>query len=303
MSNGLPNAGFLELTAGWSKSEVLGLAVDESQRGSPGRAALVASGTTSAAGQTVKVWVDASRRPAITSGMVEVSGCVAAFINGVSVTPQVRVVYRNSIGNQVAVGNVPVRPPVLRQHGEARDGLGDTYWTFWARLAVPAGTATIDVEAVVVTTTPGAVVIALLKPMLDRVDPARVMPLPWDPGVHADTSLQLGIWPQVLRPFREGSRSEPQPDRVEFQGSSGRPASRKTSLDPVRRFQGSLRCDVVQRSALEEFWREGPGDFWFVEPDTERLCVASRASDGAPRSSGVHGALTQMDVALWLETA
>lgn len=303
MSNRLPNAGFLELTAGWSKSELLGLSVDEHQRGAPGRAVLVAAGTTTAPGQTVKAWVDAPRRPAITSGMIEVAGGLSAFVAGATVTPQARVVFRNSAGNQVAAEPIEVRPALLTQHGEARDGLLDTFGSFWARLPVPAGTATVDLEAVVVTPQPATVEIALLKPMLDRVTANRADPLPWDPGVHVDAGLQLGVWPQVLRPFRQGSRSEPQPDRLEFAGSAGRPASRRISPDPVRKFQGNLRCDVVQRSALETFWREGAADFWFVEPDTERLCVASRAADGGPRPSSTHGALTQMDLALWLETA
>ena len=63
-----------------------------------------------------------------------------------------------------------------------------------------------------------------------------------------------------------------------------------------------MRCDAVQREALEAFARTA-GDFWFVEPDSDRLCVASFAADGAPRMVESRGPTVMMTVALWLETA
>jgi hypothetical protein len=64
-----------------------------------------------------------------------------------------------------------------------------------------------------------------------------------------------------------------------------------------------MRCDAVQRATLEAFHRATPRGFWFVEPDTDRLCVADFADDGAPRLTEAAGPTSILSVALWLETA
>ncbi|ASE39141.1 hypothetical protein CEP68_06290 [Brevundimonas vesicularis] len=139
--------------------------------------------------------------------------------------------------------------------------------------------------------------------MVARVPIGRSVPMPWDPGQHGDDDLNFAAWPDILRPFRGGGGGEVQPGRVEYQSGAGRPKSRRVALDPVRKFMGQVRCDGIERAALEQFWREGPGDFWIVEPDTDRLCVASWAADGAPIMMEGRGLTCLMQVGLWMETA
>ena len=145
--------------------------------------------------------------------------------------------------------------------------------------------------------------VLLLKPMVARVPAGRTLPLLWTPGQHNGADLAFASWPDILRPFRAGAGGEVQPGRVEYQAGAGRPKSRRVALDPVRKFMGQVRCDGVERAALEQFWREGAGDFWIVEPDTDRLCIASWSADGAPMMIEQRGLTCMMQVGLWMETA
>ena len=304
MANRLTNAGFLAQAEGWTASAPLTLSIDETVRGDAGRLVLRGAGNASGAAQTATVQPATASRPAAAAGeMVEVHGAVAAFVAGAAATPTVRLVFRDGAASQISATSLTLRAPVLTLHGLAQHGLIDTFHRFHARLAAPVGTATATIDAAATAPTLGqSIEIVLLRPFLDILPAGRADPLPWDPGVHAGVDLQLEIWPQVLRPFQRGSGAEPRPDRVEFDAGPGRGASRRTSLDPARRFDGTLRCDTVQRAALEAFHRSDPGDFWFIEPDSGRLCVASFAADGAPRATDARGPTVMMSVGLWLET-
>lgn len=304
MANRLTNAGFLDQAEGWTASAPLTLSIDETVRGDAGRLVLRGAGNASGDAQTATVQPATASRPAVVAGdMVEVHGAVAAFIAGVAATPTVRLVFRDVVASQISAASLDLRAPALTLHGLGRHGLADTFHRFHARLPAPVGAATATIDAAATAPTAGqSIEIALLRPFLDILPAGRADPLPWDPGVHGGADLQLEIWPQVLRPFQRGSGAEPRPDRVEFDTGPGRGASRRTSLDPARRFDGTMRCDAVQRAALEAFHRSDPGDFWFVEPDSGRLCVASFAADGAPRATEARGPTVIMSVGLWLET-
>lgn len=306
MANTVTNGGFLELTAGWTKSAQLTLAVDETDRGSPGRAVLVGTGVTTANNQ--QQWIapaSAQRAPVLAGRAVEVSAAAVALVNGASVTPTVQVLWYDNSGAQASpASNLIVSPPQLATAGIGLAGVRDTFHRVQQRVTPPTGAVTAALRVSATPAAAGASVgIGLLKPMIGAIPAGRTDPMTWDPGSHTDTDLAFGIWPDVLRPFQSGPGSEPVAGRIEFQAGAGRPASRRTAVDPARRFSGVVRCDAVQRAALEAFWRDGPADFYFVEPDSDRLCVASWAQDGAPRMAESRGPTVLMEVGLWLETA
>lgn len=304
MSNRLPNAGFLDLAEGWAASAPLALTVDETNHGAPGRMVLRGTGVATADGQTLTVQPLTAMRPEVAVGeLIEGRAFVAAFVAGVAVMPEVRLLFRTAGAVEVSALPAPVSAAPLAIHGEGLGGVADTFRRAFLRAVAPATTANATLEVRVTANTGQAVEILILKPLLDDVPAGRGEPLPWDPGLHEPEDLQLAVWPEILRPFQASAGAEPKPARVEFETDRGRPASRRTDIDPVRRFEGTMRCDQVQRAALEAFARSGAGDFWFVEPDTDRLCVASFAADGAPRMVESRGPTVMMAVGLWLETA
>lgn len=303
MPNALSNAAFLELADGWSGVAPLTLAVDETVRGAAGRAVLFGYGTADS-GATLYLRPTAGKRAAVTAGSVlDVAGFVVAYVAGVPVTPAARAVFYNSGGTQVDAQALPVQPAALAQHGEGLAGVSATFRRAYARLTAPAGAVAVSVEFGAAATTGQSVEVRLLKPYVGAVPYGRTSPLPWTPGLHTQADLQLDAWPDILRPFQSGGGSEPRPSRIEFEAGPGRPSSRRSAFDPARRFTGLVRCDGVERAALEAFHRSGPSDFYFVEPDSDRLCVASWAADGAPRMAESRGLTVMMDVGLWLETA
>jgi len=303
MSNRLPNAGFLDLTAGWTASAPLALTVDEDTRGAPGRMVLRATGVATANGQTLTVQPLTAMRPGVNVGdLVEGRAFVAAFVAGAVVVPEVRLIFRTAGAVQVSAVAMAQTPPALATHGAALSGVADTFRRAFLRTAAPATTANATIEVRVTANLGQTVEILILKPLLAAVPTGKGDPLPFDPGVQEAADLQLVVWPTLLRPFQRQAGAEPKPGRIEFDADQGRPASRRTAVDPARRFDGVLRCDAVQRAALEAFAR-GVGDFWMVEPDSDRLCVAGFAADGAPRMTESRGSTVMMSVGLWLETA
>lgn len=303
MSNRLPNAGLLDLTTGWTASGPLALTVDETNHGAPGRTVLRAAGNATADGQTLTVQPATGDRPEVDVGdLVEGRAYVAAFVAGVAVAPSVRLIFRTAGAVQVSALDMPVQNASLTAHGEAVGGVPATFRRVYLRAVAPATTANATIEVRVTANNGQAVEILILKPLVGVASSAMTEPLTWDPGVHEAEDLQLGVWPAILKPFQAASGGEPKPARVEFETDRGRPSSRRTDIDPVRRFEGTMRCDAVQREALEAFARTA-GDFWFVEPDSDRLCVASFAADGAPRMIESRGPTVMMAVGLWLETA
>ena len=305
MANVLPNAGFLELASGWSKSTVLTLAVDESVRGEAGRAVLVGSGTTTSASQIVAINTAPASRGAVTANtLVEAFAHAVAFVNGVATAPRIRLLFFNSGGASTGAYDLTVSPAERSTYGEGLKGIRSTFRRGFLRQIAPVGSVTMGIELSVTPAASGsAVVLALLKPQAAPVPAGRTEPLAWGPGAHVDPGLTLPIWPSILRPFQSQPGGEPFGAVIEFQGDTGRPATRRTALDPARRLAGRIRCDEIQRAALEAFWRDRAGDFFVVEPDSDRLCVASWAADGQPRMSEARGPTVMMDVGLWLETA
>ncbi len=303
--NRLTNAGALDGASGWTRFPAgLNLRTDEAARGAPGRAVLKADGAAAGAGQAFGVATAASAAADIReAAMVEVSAAAAAFVNGASVPPFVRIRFVDEAGETVMSYDLQVRRPVLERWGVARDGLRDTYFTAWARLPRPALAVAAILEAGAVAQAVGQQVEAvLLKPMVAVPPKGLSHPLLWSPGLHSAQDLQRAAWPGWLRDIEVGATFEPKPGRIEFDAGPGRPMSRPIASDPARKLSGRIRGDVVQRAALEAFAAEANG-FWMVEPGSERLCVASWAADGAPRLSETRGALHLMDFTLWLETA
>lgn len=292
MTNRLRNAAFLELSAGWACAISSGpgaLTVDEAVRGGPGLTVLLGSGPIRTA---------TSARPVVAAGdIIEVSARVSAGTSAAPVPAEVAVVFYAA--GEVELSSVPITvlPAPVAMHGEGVLGVRDTLQRAWGRVVAPADA----VRAGLAISGSGEVLVQ--RPFLDVVPAGRARPLAWDPGVHLEPGLQHGVWPQILRPFQATPAGEAQPGRIEFGAGAGRPSSRRIARDPVRRFTGRLRCDAVEAAALETFWREGPSDFWVVDPATDRLCLASFAADGQPRKVEDRGPTSIFEVGLWLETA
>jgi len=307
MTNGLWNAGFLQGAEHWVTVGGGALVVDETLRGAPGRAVLKASRLAATVGLTAPVEPAAADRVAVSAGdVVEFAAGALGLLGAVEApaAPRAWAVFYNAAGTVLETRPLVVRPPEVATHGLGLAGVRASFYGVQQRETAPAGAAkaTLRVEAVS-TAANQNVSVLLLKPMVGRIPTGRSVPMLWDPGQHDNTDLTFTTWPDVLRPFRGGGGGEVQPGRVEYQSGAGRPKSRRVALDPVRKFMGQVRCDGVERAALEQFWREGPGDFWIVEPDTDRLCIASWAADGAPMMMEARGLTCLMQVGLWMETA
>lgn len=304
MSNLLTNCGFLDGTAGWDKSAQLTLAIDEATRGAPGRAALLGSGATTATGQKQWIAPTAAARAVVTAGQeIEVSAGVLAMAAAAVQTPTARLVWFDGAAAEIDAAELTVQAPQIDRYGAGLHGVRSTWYRAFGRAIAPTNTARAAVEVSLTPAASGtAVTLGLLKPMLGLRVAGRDEPLAFDPGVHANADLNLPVWPGELQPFEVGPGGERNADRAEFQSGAASPISRRTSADPARRFSGQLRCDPLQRAMLEAFWAS-ESRFWIVEPDSDRLCVASFAADGAPRMTEDLGVESRMAVELWLETA
>lgn len=307
MANGLWNAGFLHGAEHWVTVGGGALTVDETHRGAPGRAVLRASRLAATVGLSAPIEPAADRRVDVDVGdVVEFSAGVLGLVGLVetAVAPRAFAVFYNGTGGVVETRPLIVRPPELAAHGLGLAGVRASFYSVYQRENAPEGAvkAALRVEALS-TAANQTVAVLLLKPMLGRVPQGRAVPLLWTPGQHGLADLAFSTWPDMLRPFRGGGGGEVQPGRVEYQSGAGRPKSRRVAHDPVRKFMGQVRCDGVERAVLEQFWREGPSDFWIVEPDTDRLCIASWAADGAPMMMEARGLTCLMQVGLWMETA
>ncbi len=292
MTNRLRNAAFLELATGWTGAVSSGpgaLTVDEAVRGSAGLSVLLGTGPI----QTATAY-----RPTIAAGdVVEVSARVSAGSSASPVAATVTLSFYSAGGAELSAQTVPVQCAALAEHGEGVLGVRDSLQRAWGRFVAPASAAKAGISI------GGTGQVLVQRPFIDVAPTGRSRPLAWDPGVHGEPGLQLGVWPQILRPFLSGPGGEPQPGRVEFGAGGGRPSSRRIALDPARRLSARIRCDGVEQAALEAFWREGPSDFWIVDPATDRLCIGSFAADGQPRVVETRGPTSILELALWLETA
>lgn len=299
MGNLLRNAGYLEGTAGWTATAQLTLAVDDATRGGPGRHVLVGSGTTTAVNQVQAVRTLAADRPVVTAGQV-----VEAYAGlHASPTASLAIEWYNAGGSLISATALTQRPALLTQHGSGIRGLGETFARGYGRATAPAGTARAGLVLSVQPAASGtAVTLALLKPFLGLVPALTGEPSLWDPGTHQEAGLDLPAWPS-LRPFQAGPLVQPTPARTEFSSAEGLAVTRRISTLPRKRFQGRTRCDAVQRALLEDFFAEAHPAFWFVDPETEQLCVARWAAGGEPRAAEVRGVTTLMEVGLNLEIA
>lgn len=328
MKNLLWNAAFLELASRWVTVSGGVLAVDEDGRGAPGRAVLRASRTVAAVNDAVQIEpATASRIPAAPGETFELSGGALGLVGaaatitesstfddgvvftgnldvGAPVAPRAFAVFYNAGGSVLAERPLTVRPPEAPSHGLGVGGVRASFYSFSAREIAPANTASVALKVDArATATTQAVTVLLLKPFVGRVPPGRTAPLPWGPGGHDAAELAYATWPEVLRPFQNGSVGEAQAGRIDYQSGASRPKSRRIALDPARRFKGQVRCDAIERAVLDQFWREGPADFWIIEPDSDRLCLASWTDDGAPAVAEMRGPTAMVTVGLWMETA
>lgn len=304
MNNLLTNAGFVDQADGWTAAPGAAvLTVDEAERGAPGRAVLRATATAAGFGEACRIAPAANTRPSVAGlAAIEVQIACAAFVDGAATAPVARLVFLDGAGSPVMAYDLPLKAPQLARWGAGRLGLLDTFHRAAGRFPTPPGAATATLEVAGLATAAGQQVeVLVLKPFIGVPSPTAELLL-WSPGSHRSADLMLAAWPGALRAFEAGAGGEAKPWAAEFDAGAGPPIARRTAADPARKFSGKLRCDVVQRGVLEAF-AAAHARFWMVEPDSERLCVARFAADGAPRLSETRGAWHHMDVVLWLETA
>ena len=301
--NRLMNAAFLDGTANWTGTAQLTLSVDDETTGAPGRHALIGAGSSSANGQAQYVETAAANRPVVTAGEVlEASAWCVCRRAGVEIAPTAEVRWFNGAGSFLSASPLTVAAPYLTRHGLGRAGIRASFRRAMDRVTAPANAASAALRVATVSTASAqAISLGILKPMLAAPTAGQRDPLVFDPGPHASVDLQLRAWPSDLRGVDVDSRSSPQAWAVEFQGD-GRPSRRRDSASPVRRFEGRVRCDPVERAILDAFARTDT-DFWFLEPDSDQVCVASFTADGAPRVVEDRGEVSIVSFALWLETA
>lgn len=300
MGNLLHNAGFLDGIAGWQGTSGLTLAVDETTRGAAGRMVLKGTGNATASGHarwlspTTAKRVDVSALP-----LIEVFGWAAAFRGGTAVPPDMRAVFYNSGGTAIQTVPLTVRPPVVPLHGVALAGLKDTYWSAYDLIIRPANAVRVSVEAGTTSTASQTLEVLMLKPFVGAPS-ARHRMSTWGPGAHDNTDLSLRNWPSDLE-IVGSAGAEAKPWAIAHDAGAGLPSQRRTSADPARKLACRVRADVVQRATLEAFCADEKR-FWFVEPDTEKVCKAGFDAQGAPRLSEARGGLHYLDFTLWLET-
>ena len=306
MANLFSNCGFLDGATGWAKSAQLTLSVDETVRGSSGRAVLIGAGATTAASQMQSISSAQAGRATVVAGQAyEVAASLLAVVSGAPTTPVATVVWYNAAGAALTPTSLTVRPAQSTIHGEGLRGVRNTFRSVRQKVTAPAGAVAAELRLAATPTASGSsVVLGLLKPQIAPVVAARTEPLTWDPGRHSNPDLMLPAWPTELRGFDLGPDGEPLPSASEFQGSTpGRPARRRTGRSPARQFRGVVGCLPFERALLDDFWSATEGDFWVVEPGSDRLCVASFAADGQPRMTEDRGEVWSIELGLWLETA
>jgi hypothetical protein len=284
-NNGLPNGGFLMGTSGWgaASGNVPTLAVAETGVGAIGRAVLSVSRTAEPAGAWI---ISGAPRLAVPAGarIVECQARAAAQTS------------RLSIGvawYQGATFQSATFSPATVSAGMAPPVGGLDMVDVWFTAQAPAG---VDGAALIVAALDAGVVQHWIsRPALFAHDVAPAIRTRFDPGVHAQTDLQLAVWPRALSPFFSDNVSwAPRETRMGFDADNGAMRDRRVVARPRRQADFTLRCTPAQRDLLVAFeCSQHDRDFWMVDPVDDTLCRARFRRDGAPRLVG-HQGYTQL---------
>jgi hypothetical protein len=299
--NRIRNASFLDGATDWTRSPTGALTafeVDESVRGSPGRAVLVASGVTTAADQQLSISTAAASGVEVTPG--ETIRAETWFWS--SHAASVVALFYTAGGVQVGA---PVAVPTKIQPGSGRRGLPALFGRASGSIVVPATAATARISLRSTVAASGtAVALALLKPSIAAAgDVCRV----WTPGPHTSSDLDLLTWPTTLPRPRE-LNSPRTPTRRMFEADNGVPSAWRIAARGRVRATFELKLDLEQRDALLQFHEtitlaSVVAPFWFTNPDTHELCRAwFDPEDGDPQDSG-SGPERRTRVGLLLEVA
>ena len=270
--NGLLNASGLDGASGWAALSGA-MSVDESSRGGPGRAVLIAS-RTATTGQTVGL--RSSSVAVVAGAQVEVAGLYGA--NGSS-----------ELALAIYSGATLLSRTVVTRR---RAAIGDS------RLGVPerlnaaydmvTASHTGDAKLEVLATAGGAGSLQawLSKPYLDATWASRPTYV-WDPGLHANADLAgLRVWPPSLPPvLLDGYNADPTPLRSGWAADNGRELTQRQTGMAATKMYGRLALSLEGLTVLQTFCEASDAAFLFVRPDTQQLCLAQWLADGAPSSS------------------
>lgn len=288
MTNLIDNAAGLDGVTSWSASAGATRAIDWSDLGGPGRAAIVASKALSI-GQTVALWSDVA---AVTSGEALDVAAGVANSDGGAIVLQVEIV--DGGGARIGLVNIPTSAPAYA--GGPRRGLAETYRAARTRFASPA-TGFARLLATSTAAGAGTHRLALLKPLLAR--PVGRWPARFDPGEHVNIDLQLPAWPSILPAFRRDLQGRPYPSLAAFAGDAGIPANASINGGDDATLTGRMSLNPIEADALDQFYRQTrTGVFYIVRPDTDQLCMAEWLAEGAPALAGYSGINVVMEVGL-----
>lgn len=301
MANLIRNASFLDGVTDWTRTStgvLTTFGVDETVRGSPGRAALRGAGVSTANNQTAVIHPATASRVAVTPG--EVLTASAWFWSSV---PGAYIALQFYTAAAAALG-APVALPTVQAQGTGKRGLPGLFGRGKGKVAVPATAATVGLRVMVTVPVSGtAIELVILKPHLAKSDAAQC----WSPGPHTAVDLQLASWPDTLPQLR--SIDSPRtPTRRGFETDSRIPSAWRVAPVGRVRLTGEMKLDLEQRDALLEFHKAVTlagvvTPFWFMNPDTHELNRAwFDPDDGDPQDSGA-GAERRTRVGLILELA
>ena len=252
MGNLLANASFLDGDTNWAAVSG-GLAFDEVTLGAPGRRVLTGSGGAY-------------------SAEVPVSGIVEAFIWISGTGGDARLAWSGGASTPLVLSRPATTP--------SKRGVPTSFDYFYVRTDAQSGSVRIVGE--------GSGSRAILKPYIGPAAPwpgRRV----WDPGSHSNPDLQLPIWPSSLRPVQASSNPQPVANARAFSTDSNIPIREDLYTGLHYQFKGEVRVTPDELDDLELLYETARDGFFFVDPFSDRLCIAEWLADGAPTFSSDQG--------------
>lgn len=270
--NGLINASGLDGASGWTALSGA-MSVDETSRGGPGRAVLIAT-RSATVGQTTGL---RSVAVAVVAGaQVEVAGLYGS--NGAS--ELALAIYSGA--------TLLSRTVVTRRRtaiGVSRMGVPERLNAAYDLIAA-SHTGDAKLEVLATAGGSGSLEAWLSKPYLDGTWQERPTYV-WDPGSHANADLSgLRVWPASLPPvLLEGFDAQPTPLRSGWVSDGGRELTQRMAGSSATQMRGRMSLSLEQLTVLEAFNEDSEEAFLFVRPDTQQLCLAQWLADGAPASA------------------
>lgn len=273
MPNKIKNATGLDGVANWTGA---GLTIDETVAGSPGRAVIKSTGAS------------------LASAAIALNGATVVYASAHHEHDRnLAIQWLDAGGAQVGQNLMP-----LIRFGDfrARRGIPSTFDFSRGAATAPGGATQYRLASI------GAAGQLLLQPFAST-DGFEC----WTPGPHDNPDLNLDVWPVTLPDLRELD-SPRSPTRRSFDTDSGIPSGSRIATRGRILLTGEFRLSLEQLDTLEQFHEARnllpeSRPFWFVHPDTRRLCRAWFNPDDGDPSVSAGGRDRRVRVGLLLEVA